>query len=168
VRQQLNAVECGAACLAMILSYFGRDTSVAECRDTCTPGRDGLTARAISAAARKFGLLVKAYSAEPEALKSLPLPLIAHWEFNHFVVVERWSPQSVIIVDPAIGRQRLSAEAFAETGATPPGVANPEFYQVRSGEILLPKDDNWIEATKDLRKAFVEHPDLDWSMAEAQ
>ena len=112
VRQQLNAVECGAACLAMILSYFGRDTSVAECRDTCTPGRDGLTARAISSAARKFGLLVKAYSAEPEALKSLPLPLIAHWEFNHFVVVEKWSNGSASIVDPRNGRRNLSSEEF--------------------------------------------------------
>ncbi|PYT07920.1 MAG: ABC transporter [Acidobacteria bacterium] len=112
VRQQLNAVECGAACLAMILSYFGRDTSVAECREACMPGRDGLTARAIRNAARSFGLLVKAYSAEPEALNRLPLPLIAHWEFNHFVVVEKWSGDSVFIVDPRNGRRKLRSEEF--------------------------------------------------------
>jgi phthalate 4,5-dioxygenase oxygenase subunit len=67
-------------------------------------------------------------------------------------------------------RRRLinAARAFAETGTRPPGVANPEFYQVRSGEILLPQDENWVEATKELRKGFVEHPDVDWSMAEAR
>lgn len=112
VRQQLNAVECGAACLAMIMSYFGRDTSVAECRDACSPGRDGLTARAISKAAKSFGLLVKAYSAEPQALKSLPVPLVAHWEFNHFVVVEKWARDYAFIVDPRNGRSKLTLEEF--------------------------------------------------------
>jgi phthalate 4,5-dioxygenase len=67
-------------------------------------------------------------------------------------------------------RRRLigAAKAFAETGAIPPGVLNPEFYRVRSGETLLPVGANWVEETKEYRKAFVEHPDLDWSLAEAR
>src|SRR5215467_7641733 len=91
VQFQLTSSECGAACLAMILSYFGRKTSVAECRDRCSPGRDGLTARVISRAAREFGLRVQAYSLEPPALRDLHLPVIVHWNFNHFIVVESWS-----------------------------------------------------------------------------
>ena len=66
-------------------------------------------------------------------------------------------------------RRRLiaAARAFAEHGVLPPGVAEPEVYRVRSGEILLPKGANWVDETKEYRRAFVEHPELDWSMAEA-
>src|SRR4051812_18595377 len=65
---QMNAVECGAACLAMILSYYRRKTQVAECRASCGVGRDGLTARTIAEAARNHGLRVKAFSLEPADL----------------------------------------------------------------------------------------------------
>ena len=109
---QLNAVECGAACLAMILNYHGRRTAVAECRNYCSVGRDGLTAQTIAKAARHFGLRVKAYSGEPVDFQYLHLPAIAHWDFNHFIVVEQWSPKSVDIVDPAVGRRHLTAEEF--------------------------------------------------------
>mgnify|MGYP003693638449 CR=1 FL=1 len=58
-----------------------------------------LTARAnLQCRAKIHGLLVRAYSAEPEALKNLPLPLIAHWEFNHFVVIEEWTGVDVCIL----------------------------------------------------------------------
>jgi HlyB family type I secretion system ABC transporter len=114
VVQQLNHVECGAACLAMILGYFGRPTTVSECRDICEGGRDGLTARTISEAARHYGLRVRAYTGEPEILRYLPLPAIAHWKFSHFVVVEKWSPKKVEVVDPAAGRRVLTAKEFDE------------------------------------------------------
>lgn len=114
---QMNSVECGAACLAMILSYFGRKTGVAECRDCCGIGRDGVTAEIIAKAARSYGLRARAFSIEPADFQQLPLPAIAHWEFNHFVVVERWSPRRVSIVDPASGRRQLSAAEF-EAGIT--------------------------------------------------
>jgi ATP-binding cassette, subfamily B, bacterial len=114
VIQQLNAVECGAACLAMILSYYGRRTSVSECRDKCSPGRDGLTARTIVKAGREYGLRVKAYSLEPEHLKHIPLPAIAHWNFNHFIVIERLSAKGVEVVDPGSGRRQMSHAEFSE------------------------------------------------------
>src|SRR5438874_10039029 len=64
-------------------------------------------------------------------------------------------------------RRRLieAARAVAERGLTPPGVDNPEVYRVRSGGALLPKDANWLEATAELRKAFVDHPELDPAIA---
>ena len=109
---QMSTTECGAACLAMVLSYFGRKTRVSECREHLGAGRDGLTAHTIVRGARHFGLRVKAFSLEPSAFSELRLPAIVHWNFNHFVVVERWSAHQVEIVDPASGRRRLSAEEF--------------------------------------------------------
>jgi hypothetical protein len=64
-------------------------------------------------------------------------------------------------------RRRLmeAARALTDRGLTPPGVDNPEVYRVRSGGAFLPEDANWIEATTELRKAFVAHPELDPAMA---
>ncbi len=64
-------------------------------------------------------------------------------------------------------RRRLiaAAKALAEEDVTPPSVDNPAAYQVRSGGVILPKGVDWIEATKELRKAFVEHPEIDLSIA---
>ena len=111
---QLNDVECGAACLAMILGYYGRPTRIADCRERCGVGRDGATAQAIVSAARQYGLRTKAYSVQDlNQFRHLQLPAIVHWNFNHFVVVERWSPQEVEIVDPAFGRQTVTSDQFA-------------------------------------------------------
>jgi ATP-binding cassette, subfamily B, bacterial len=117
VALQLNATECGAACLAMVLSYYGRQTRVSEYREALGIGRDGATALTIARAARANGLRVKAYSLEPSDLRYIQCPAIVHWNFNHFVVVERWSPTRVDIVDPAVGRRRLTHEVF-EAGFT--------------------------------------------------
>lgn len=110
---QMTNVECGAACLAMILTYHGRKTRVVECRDHLGIGRDGLAARSIVDAARSYGLQVKAYSAELVDLTAIALPAIIHWKFNHYLVVERWSPRQVVVVDPALGRRQLGADEFA-------------------------------------------------------
>ncbi|GCE13648.1 peptidase domain-containing ABC transporter [Tengunoibacter tsumagoiensis] len=109
---QMTAVECGAACLAMILCYYGRKTDITEIRNHHTIGRDGLTARAIVQTARHYGLRVRALSVQNTDLRFAPLPAIAHWEFNHFLVIEHWTPQYVDVVDPALGRRRLSPEEF--------------------------------------------------------
>jgi ATP-binding cassette, subfamily B, bacterial len=113
VLYQLSTMECGAACLAMILSYYGRKTSVAECRTYCSPGRDGVSARTIAMAARNYGLRVKAYAIEdPADFKYINFPFIAHWEFRHFIIVESWSPKRVQVVDPASGRRQITTEEF--------------------------------------------------------
>ncbi len=114
LRLQLSAVECGAACLAMILSYYGRPTRVVECRDAMGIGRDGVRAETIAKSARSYGLRVKAYSIENlKDFKYVPLPAIAHWDFSHFITIESWSPRWVKIVDPGLGRRRLTAAEFA-------------------------------------------------------
>src|SRR5437660_11860593 len=109
---QMSAVECGAACLAMILSYYGHKTSLAEIRERCGVGRDGVSAHSIVRAARDFGLRVRALSLQKNDFRDIRLPAIVHWQFEHFLVVERWKPSHVDIVDPATGRMRVTAEEF--------------------------------------------------------
>lgn len=66
VVRQMNSFECGAACLAMVLGYFGRKTRLEECRARCHPGRDGVTAKTIVEAARQFGLEAQAFAMTAE------------------------------------------------------------------------------------------------------
>lgn len=112
---QMNSTECGAACLAMILTYHGRKTRVAECRHYMSSSRDGTTALALTQTARIFGLRTRAYAIEQLAdFAHVQLPAIIHWGFNHFVVVERWTPTTVEIIDPSLGRRTLSVAEFGQ------------------------------------------------------
>ncbi|WP_422877904.1 peptidase domain-containing ABC transporter [Ktedonosporobacter rubrisoli] len=109
---QMSRVECGLACLAMVLSYYGRKTSISEIRTQCGVGRDGLSALGIVRAARRYKMRVRAVSLQHSDLRYVPLPAIVHWEFKHFLVVENWTSKFVDVVDPAHGRQRLTSEEF--------------------------------------------------------
>jgi HlyB family type I secretion system ABC transporter len=129
---QMTTLECGAACLAMILSYYGRKTSVSECREAIGVGRDGISAKILAELGRRYGMRVRAYSLEgPEYFRYIQLPAIAHWSFNHFVVIESWSPQKVVIVDPAEGRRRVSPEELDThfTGVILTFEPGPQFKQ---------------------------------------
>lgn len=110
--RQMMAVECGAACLAMVMNYYGRSTSISEVQERCGVGRDGLSALSIVKAARQYGLRVRAISLKKNDFRNVEFPAIIHWEFNHFVVIERWTPRYVDLVDPALGRRRLTPEEF--------------------------------------------------------
>ena len=107
---QQSETECGLTCLAMVLEYWGCATTLRELRNELTPGRDGLTALTIVRAARRRGLDVAGESAAPFALVSYSHPVILHWEESHFVVLERWDGRSGMVVDPAWGRRRITAE----------------------------------------------------------
>src|SRR5262245_46264947 len=113
ILQQANA-ECAAACLAMILGHHGRSTTIAECRECVSTGRDGVKASVIVKVARELGLRPRAFSGEPHHFAHVALPAIVFWEFKHYVVVERWSKERVELIDPAFGRRSLSREEFDE------------------------------------------------------
>jgi ABC-type bacteriocin/lantibiotic exporter with double-glycine peptidase domain len=112
VLTQMSATECGAACLAIILSYYGYKTSVAEVSNDCGVGRDGLSALSIVKAARRYHLQVRAISLDLDSFQHVLLPAIVHWQFNHFIVIEKWTPHYVEVVDPALGRRKLTIEEF--------------------------------------------------------
>src|SRR4051794_31585331 len=86
---QQEAVECGAACLAMILAAHGRWISLEELRESCGVGRDGTKAVNILRVARGFGMIAKGLKKEVDDLARLACPFVVFWNFNHFVVVEQ-------------------------------------------------------------------------------
>ena len=129
--QQLTSTDCGAACLAMVLSALGRPTTLNELRPMCPTGRDGLGVSTLARLGRSFGLRVKAYAAELNQIRDVPLPAIAHWRFNHFIVLAEVSARRVEIVDPASGRYQMTLEDFGKdfTGIVLSLEAGPEFVR---------------------------------------
>ncbi len=107
---QLEATECGAACLAMILAHHGRWVSLEELRVACGVSRDGASARTLVHAARSYGLTADGYHRELADLATVTLPVIAYWRFNHFVVIEGVTKRGLLINDPAVGRTAVSWE----------------------------------------------------------
>ena len=113
VVMQLEALECGAACLTMILAYYGKWVPLEQVRTACAVSRDGSNAKNILMAARSYGLEAEAYKAEPDVLKQNGMfPCIVHWEFDHFIVLDGFAHGKVYVNDPARGRITMSEEDF--------------------------------------------------------
>jgi ABC-type bacteriocin/lantibiotic exporter with double-glycine peptidase domain len=107
---QLAAADCGPSCLAMVLGYHGKHVGREALRDLCHTGRDGVSLRGLVDAARHLGLRGRGVRVELGALGRLPPATILHWELNHFVVFEGKAGDCVRIVDPALGRRRVSMD----------------------------------------------------------
>lgn len=111
--RQLDAMDCGAACLAMVSKYYGLDQNLANLREITFVDRDGVSLLNIKSAAEKIGfetlpVKVSYYNLQTE----LPLPAIAHWDQNHFVVVYDISDTHVTIGDPAYGERKVPKQNF--------------------------------------------------------
>ena len=109
---QMHASECGAACLGIVLGYFGKWVPLTELREKCEVSRDGSSAASILRASRHYGLECNGLSVRAEQLKMLEFPLVLFWQFSHFLVLEGIDSRFYYLNDPSTGRRRVSAEEF--------------------------------------------------------
>jgi NHLM bacteriocin system ABC transporter peptidase/ATP-binding protein len=114
VSLQMEAAECGAACLVSVLGHHGRHVTLEEARRACGVSRDGSNALQLKAAAEHWGLECEGYSVELPELADVELPAMLFWGFDHFVVLEGWSRGRWRVMDPAVGRTWLSPDEFSE------------------------------------------------------
>lgn len=113
VVMQMEALECGAASLAMICAYYNKWIPLEQIRVDCGVSRDGANAKNLLVAARSYGFTAKGYRYEPEDLRRLgKFPCIIHWNFNHFVVLDGFKGKKAVINDPAKGNYTVSMETF--------------------------------------------------------
>jgi ATP-binding cassette, subfamily B, bacterial len=113
--RQMALADCGAACLAMVLAYHGKQVPLDELRQMTGTNRDGVDALAMAQTAQRYGLRARGVAADLDDLGHLPPATILHWEFTHFVVFERLRRNGVQVMDPAMGRRRLSMEVFSRS-----------------------------------------------------
>ncbi|MFM7211031.1 MAG: cysteine peptidase family C39 domain-containing protein, partial [Actinomycetota bacterium] len=126
---QMEATECGAASLGMVMANYGLFRPIEELRVRLGVARDGATAKSIVQAARTYGMETHAMKREPQQLKDMVFPLIIHWRFYHFLVVEGYYPGGWYINDPAMGPRTCDEHEFDEsfTGVAIQITPGPDF-----------------------------------------
>ena len=112
---QMEALECGAACLGMILGYYHKYVSLEVLRVECGVSRDGTKASNMVKAAERYGLIGKGFRMEVNDLRNVKGPAIIFWNFNHFVVFERFKGNKAVLNDPAVGRRTVTFQEFDES-----------------------------------------------------
>ncbi|MGX8721442.1 MAG: cysteine peptidase family C39 domain-containing protein, partial [Eubacteriales bacterium] len=113
VIMQMEALECGAASLAMVMAYYGLWIPLEQVRLDCGVSRDGSNARNVLLAARNYGFEAEGFRCELHSLQEdICYPAIIHWNFNHFVVLDGFKGKYAYINDPARGEVKVPMEEF--------------------------------------------------------
>ena len=116
VIMQMEALECGAACLTMILAYYSKWIPLEKVRVDCGVSRDGSNAGNVLRAARHYGLNADGYKVEPQVLmEQAKFPCIIHWNFNHFVVLDGFRNGKAVLNDPARGKVEVPIKEVDES-----------------------------------------------------
>ncbi len=138
---QMEALECGAASLGMIMGYYGKFVSPEILRIECGVSRDGTKASSVLKAARKFGFDAHGFRMEIEGLANVKLPVILFWNFNHFVVLEGYGKGKFFLNDPAVGKRVVTAEEFDEsfTGVVLTFEPSPDFKKSGRKPAIWPR-----------------------------
>ena len=136
---QMEATECGAASLTMILGYFGKFMPLEQMRIETGVSRDGCNMKNIMRAGKKFGLEVHGYRKDLDGLFEMPVPCIIHWNFNHFVVWEGRKGNYCYINDPAMGRRKLTVQDIDDcfTGVVMTFALTENFTKSKKQETML-------------------------------
>ena len=144
---QMHATECGAACLGSILAYFGLWVPLNELRGRCEVSRDGSSAGGLARAARHYGLKCAGFSVDIGRLKTMRLPLILFWEFNHFLILEGHDRDRFFLNDPATGRRTLSLQEFDKgfTGIALQFETGPAFQPGGARLGILKRIPRWLD-----------------------
>lgn len=111
---QLDEMDCGAACVAMVTRHFGRAVSLGHIRDAVGTGPEGTSLLGITHGAQTVGLAARSVKASKTRLSEMPLPAVVHWDGNHWVVLYDVDGKRVRVADPAVGVRRMRREAFEE------------------------------------------------------
>lgn len=137
---QMEALECGPACLAIVLAHHRHWIPVEKLRLACGVSRDGASASRILRAARLYGLEGQGFKVEPEALRRMQPPLVLHWNFNHFVVFDGFLRRGrARINDPRSGPRTITVDELDQsmTGVVLALAPGPEFRPGGSPPRLL-------------------------------
>ena len=113
VVMQMEALECGAASLAMVMAYYDKWVPLEQVRLDCGVSRDGSNARNMLLAARSYGFEAQGFRCEIDSLRQeILLPCIIHWNLDHFVVLRGFRGKYALLNDPARGEVKVSMEEF--------------------------------------------------------
>ncbi|MEM1202144.1 MAG: NHLP family bacteriocin export ABC transporter peptidase/permease/ATPase subunit [Acidobacteriota bacterium] len=137
---QMEALECGAASLGIVLAHYGRWVPLEELRLECGVSRDGSKASNVMKAGRRYGLQAKGFKTEPKNLRKVAPPAIIHWNFNHFLVLDGFKGNRVKLNDPAGGPVVISEEELDQsfTGVVMAFQPGPEFSPGGDPPRLIP------------------------------